>query len=118
MSRLGIIARNLTGTYSVARYGAGTWTTGVFAKGSPTTVSVPGTVQPISGREFQAVPEGRRANEVRVIFTAVALQTEGPSNSADVVTVDGETWEVFHVEKHVGRGTTHYRSLISRMAIP
>lgn len=117
MSRLGIIARNLTGTYTVTRYAAGTWTSGVFTKGSGSTVSVAGAVQPVSGREFQALPEGRRANEVRVFFTATALLTEG-ATPADVVSIGGESWEVFHVETWTGRGVTHYRCLVSRLAVP
>ncbi len=117
MSRLGIITRHLTGTYSVARYGATTWAAGVATKPSPSTVSVPGRIEPISGREFQALPEGRRANEVRAIFTAVPLLTEG-ATPADILTVGGESWEVFHTETHVARGVTHYRSLISRLAVP
>lgn len=117
MSRLGAITRFASGTYSVARYGAGTWTSGRFVKASPSNVSIVASVQPVGGREFAALPEGRRANEVRVVYTATALLTEG-AGSADIVTIDGEAWEVFKVETWPAWGVTHYRAFVSRVTIP
>lgn len=118
MSRLGAITRFASGTYSVSRHGTGTWTTGVFAKASPSTISIVASVQPVGGRDFAALPEGRRANEVRVIYTATLLRTEGPAGSADEITIDGEAWEIFKVETWPAWGVTHYRAFASRKAIP
>lgn len=117
MSRLGAITRFATGTYSVARYGAPTWSDGIGTKAAPSTISIVASVQPVGGREIRALPEGRRGNEVRVIYTATLLQTE-TSGSADIVTIDGEPYEVFKVETWIAWGVTHYRAFASRTSIP
>lgn len=112
------ITRFATGTYTVSRFGAGTWSAGVFTRATPTTFSIVASVQPVTGREIRALPEGRRGDEVRVVYTATALRTEGATGSADTVSIDGEAWEVFKVESWIAWGETHYRAMVSRTAAP
>lgn len=117
MSRLGAITRFASGTYTVSRYGAPAWADGLATKASPSTFSIVASVQPVGGREIRALPEGRRGNEVRVVYTATLLRTEA-AGSADIVTIGGEPWEVFKVETWEAWGVTHYRAFVSRTSIP
>lgn len=112
MSRIAAITRFASGTYSVARYGAVTWSNGVATKPAPTVFSVLASVQPVGGREFRSLPEGRRGDEVRVVYTETALAI------GDVLTIGGESWETFKAETWTAWGTTHYRAFVSRMATP
>jgi hypothetical protein len=119
VSRLGAITRFASGTYTVSRYAAPAWVAGVATKATPSTLSIVASVQPVSGREIAALPEGRRANEVRVVYTSTALRTEGVSGgSADTISIDGEVWEVFKLETWSAWSETHYRAFISRVAVP
>lgn len=118
MSRLGAITRFASGTYTVSRYGAASWSSGVATKASPSTLSIVASVQPISGREIAALPEGRRANETRVVYTATLLRTEGSTGSADTISIDSEVWEVFKIETWPAWGETHYRAYVQRVAVP
>jgi hypothetical protein len=92
----GVIASFATGTYVVTRRGPTTvGSDGRADLATSSTFSILASVQPMSGRELQRLPEGMRVAERRVLFTATTLQVVG---APDVVRVDGEDWEVESVE--------------------
>lgn len=106
MDLVGLVESFATGTYEVSRRAAATFLRGVAVPASPQTFAIRASVQPAGGKDLLRLPEGRRTNETRVIFTTTQLYTgdQGSAYEADVVTVDGEGWEIQHCEDWVQAG--------------
>ena len=81
-------------------------------------LSVPGSVQPLSGRKLADLPESQRADDVRNFFTMTRLFTREPGFQPDVVTYKGELWRVASVGTWEMDGETHYECTIERTAVP
>lgn len=111
-SRLGeTIDRFVTGTYIVTRRSSETVdAAGMSVLADPTIFKIDASIQPITGRELEQLPEGQRSSEVRLVLTRSEMRTRLPGNAPDVITYQGETWTVFRVE----RWPTHYRAWITR----
>lgn len=106
-----------TGTYTVTRYAAGSYTNGVFTPGGTSTFSVAAAVQPIpQGRKLVIGPEGQSANDLRSLWTSTELRAT--AGTPDTVSIGSETWKVFEVETWTGLGETHYCAFVARQAIP
>jgi hypothetical protein len=89
-----------TGSYVVTRAAHGTTLRGRVQEGAQTTFSITAGAHPARGSDLLRLPEGRRNNETRVLFTTTQLQIGGidADFEADLVDIDGEDWEVQHVE--------------------
>jgi hypothetical protein len=108
------VARFATGTYSVTRAAnAGTYVDGVFVPGSTSTLSIAASVQPVSGRELQRLPEGLRTRELLSLFTVDALLVEAPGVRPDIITIRSETWQVERVERFAELGN-YYHVIVSK----
>lgn len=118
MSLLSVITRFATGTYTVTRTAAGGNTAGRYTAGATSTFSIVASVQPVTGRYLRVLAEGQRADEARLIFTSTELRTRTPTNEPDLLAVDGETWEVFRVNRWQHLGETHYVVMASRKVVP
>jgi hypothetical protein len=100
-------------TYVVTRRGP----TGVDGDGrallsAPSTLSISASVQPLSGRDLQRLPEGMRAAERLKLYTTTPLAAIG---APDVVTIDGDDYEVEHVERWTGFGAgADYYKIVAR----
>lgn len=94
------IAEFATGTYAVSRKIAGTFVDGIAVPAVATTVQIVASVQSPVGRDLDLVPEDRRSNESRVVFTADPLYTGGEAAAfeADHVSIDGVDFEVHRCE--------------------
>lgn len=103
-----------TGTYAVTRRGPATYVNGRKTDAAPTVVNVDGCVQPVTGRDLQRLPEGRRGGETIKILTVVELFTEDASHAADTLSIDGYTWEVASAERW-GTMASYYRSLLTKV---
>lgn len=103
-----------TGTYTVTRRAKATFSAGRAVAGSTSTLSITAAVVPASGRDLLRLPEGRRATETRIVFTATQLVVGGQasSNEADLVNIDGATWEVQQIETFPG----YYRAIVQAQA--
>jgi len=111
LSRL--VDRFATGTYVVTRAAAATsYTDGVRAAPSTTTLSVVGAVQPIPGKDLERLPEGIRDSDVRYIWTKVALRC-GPDTEPDQVAIEGASWQVEEVRDWSLSGT-YFRSIVRK----
>lgn len=90
----------LTHTLTVTRRGASQVVRGRVVAPAPTTLTIAASVQPASGRDLLRLPEGRRTTETRVIYTTTQLLVgaQGGANEADLVQLDGNTWEIQMVE--------------------
>lgn len=120
MDLASLIESFATGTYTVTRRAraAQPFVRGIAQSTTNSTVTIRGSVQPASGKDLLRLPEGRRVVETRTLFTTTKLYTggQGATHEADLVTIDGDSWEVQHVESWVqaaagGTGTA-YRCLL------
>lgn len=100
-----LMAAFVTGTYTVTRRARGRLVHGKITDGATTTVLITASVSPASGKDLLRLPEGRRTNESRVVFTTTELYTGGQVGSetqatyqADRILIDGKDYEVSHVE--------------------
>lgn len=105
-----------TGVYTVSRPGAGTVSAGVYTPGAATTFTIDAVVQPV-GHDLRVVPEGRRVEDVRRIYTVTLLRST--ASGPDVVTIDGDPYEVFRVDgPWTMDGETHYVAYAARQTVP
>ncbi len=92
-----VIASLDTGSYTVTRRAAAGYDTHGRAQASGTsTLTIDASVQPANGRDLLRLEEGRRTVETRVVYTPTQLLTggQGSANEADLIAIDGRTWEV------------------------
>ena len=118
MSRASTISRLRSGTtYTVTRRGQGSYdNNGIYtAAGSPSTFSIIASIQPVTGRALEQLPEAYHTDEVRQVFTSTELFAGTPTNAPDELSVDGVTWYVFQVAKWDAHGELHYEAMISRV---
>ena len=71
----------------------GEYTNGYYHENILSTFSVFASIQPLSDREMQSLPEGRRNKETYKLFSFSLLNTVEEQNR-DVVIINGETFEV------------------------
>lgn len=103
-----------TGTYTVTRYGVASYgSDGRLDAPSSAPLSVPAVVIPLSGRELQRLPEGLRTSELLQVFSSVALKTQGPGQAPDSIAIDGDAYQVQHVEPWSTLGN-YYRAIVAK----
>lgn len=92
-------ATGTTGLYTVTRRQVGVFLRGIAQPTTDVTFTITASIQPASGKDMLRLPEGRRANETRTLFTATQLYTgdQGSGYEADLVEVDGDLWELVTV---------------------
>lgn len=88
-----------TGTYTVKRPAATTYTGGRRNAPSTTTFTVIAAVVPATGRQLERLPEGLRTNETKAMYAKGVLRAavEG-AQEPDVVEIDGADWQVANVK--------------------
>jgi hypothetical protein len=103
MELSGVLDSFATGTYTVTRRtvaGTGYDSSGVKTAPTTATFSISGLFHPAAGRDLQRLPEGMRTREVRVLLTPTLLRGAGGGFEPDLITADGDTWEVSMVERY------------------
>jgi len=88
------------GSYTVTRRQRAAYSRGIAQPTNDFTITIKACVQPATGKDLLRLPEGRRSNETRVLFTTTELDCGDVDSDfeADTVTIDGAFWEVQHVE--------------------
>lgn len=122
MSILESIDSLATGTYTVTRRAAGTWVNGVYTPNPiTTTFTIRAVVQPafnlnrvIGGADMRHLDEGQFIWDTQVLYTQTPLVTRTTTNDPDIITIDGDDWTAFRVEKWDLAGQVHYRVIMSR----
>ncbi len=116
MSQLQGVIAAWGSSYNVTRRTKGALgSNGVYSAGTQTTVAITASIQPVSGDELKSLPEGQHLQSVRVVYTTTELKASSSTHDPDRFTLDGDTYEVFKLEKHSAWGGTHYRAYIARM---
>lgn len=96
--------------YPLKRTSGGEYVDGIWQSTGDENLEVKGSVQPLTGREIQRIPEGRRNTERKKIYTGDLLQP-GESDTlknADEITIDGDIFQVETVEPWNG----HYKAML------
>lgn len=98
-----------SGYYLVARPAAKTVSNGVVDSPPATYFWSKGSMQPVPGRDVQKLPEGIREKELKAFFTCDELKTKATAltGEPDRVTVDGELFEVAHLDDWMQLGAYH-----------
>lgn len=106
-----------TGTYTVTRRAAATYVAGILTPGATSTLSIVAAVVPATGRDLERLPEARRSVETRAVFTATALKigAQAAPYESDLVSIEGDSWEVQHLETWPGLAG-YYRAIVQRKA--
>lgn len=110
----GVIASLQTGTYTVTRQRAGAHVKGRYTPGATSAVQIVASIQPVTGRTLQDLPEGQRGEETRVVFTETEIRSRAPGVEPDRITIDGESWTCIRSERWQGLGGTHWRAYFQR----
>ena len=101
-------------TLTVTRYAAPTLTAGRAVAGATSSLTVAASVQPLSSKELDLVPEGMRARGVRKVFSATRLLVQP---MPDRFTYQSDVWEVTE-EKDWLDVAGYYRYLVTRVTLP
>lgn len=98
-----------SGHYLVMRPAAKSVVNGVVDSPPPAYFWALGSMQPTMGRDVQKLPEGIRERESKVFFTTEVLRTKATATTGqpDQVTVDGELFEVSHLDDWQQLGAYH-----------
>lgn len=118
MSLSGVIGRFKTGTYNVTRTAVGVRVNQVYVPGATTVIPIDASIQPVSGRMLQDLPEGQHAEESRLVYTRTELKTRTPGTDPDIISIDGEDYRVTRVEKYGTISGGHYRVWAERVVVP
>jgi hypothetical protein len=104
---------NGAGSYTVTRRAAPTTVAGRTVLGSTSTFNITASVQPHDGRNLRALPEGRHAEDIRIIYTAGAVRV------GDTVAISAEAFEIYKVDGPWELdGDAHCRASAARQVIP
>lgn len=79
---------------TVTRRAASTYTAGRLDTPSTSTFGIAASVQPTSGKDLQRLPEGSRTAETRTVYTSTELRCQTAAQAPDLLTLEGESWEV------------------------
>lgn len=114
MSLSDTITNFKTGTYVVTRTTVSSFDgNGKKVGGTVSTHSIDGSLQPATGRELRALPESRRGDEIRVLYTIAEIKGPSATFEPDMIEIDDDDWEVIKVE-YFAVISNHYRSTIAR----
>lgn len=114
MDAASLISHFATGTYTVTRRASKTLERGRAEDGATSTLTIIASVQPASGRDLMRLPEGRRSVETRVVYTATQLLigAQGSGFESDLISIDGNTWEVQQVQSWESVDPPYWRCIV------
>ena len=87
---------------------------GDWVKGTTSQFTITASVQPLTGKEMELLPEGRRESQSYKLYSATKLLTvkTAPKDNADLVTYDGRNFEVLIVEDWQNSIINHYKIIV------
>ena len=100
---------------SARRPSAGQYIAGVWQNGAWASFTFVGTIQPLSGQEYDKLPEGRRETAAYSVITTTALRGLDSTVNPDHVLAFGDWCEVVRVEPWQSGILPHYRCIVQRL---
>ena len=100
-----LFPRTISMIHRTAELVNGRWTT------SEAEGSFVGSVQPVSGKDLQFLPEGRRDIGMVKVYsnTALAVSVEGSNTPGDIVLWAGKKWEVIRELVYANDIINHFK---------
>lgn len=94
---------------------SGAYVEGVWQEGvDPQPFTIQASVQPLMGRELQALDEGRRQRAAVRLYTEFQLRPVADGKNPDRLTLDGQDFEVISVEDWTKGGMIpHFKAVAS-----
>jgi hypothetical protein len=119
VSLLHVIASFQSGVFQVYRAAGGTYTAGRYVAAAAATFTVAASVQPLGKAQLQLLPEGQRASDARMLWTATELFTRDANQAPDVVVIEGERFYVLNVSEFFRNyeSPSHYAVVLAREAV-
>lgn len=110
----------MEGTWTVTRRAPSTNDGhGRAVAGSPSTFTIDGSLQPAGGgRKVELAAAAAEGREVRTLIADATLNPATPTQAADVVSVDGEDWEVVAAEHWSDDEDDFTTAIVARVAVP
>ena len=106
--------------YTVKRTVAGSYVNGVYVEGAETTLTIQASVQPMSGNDLVAVPEGRRAADMVKLYTSTDLFSQGDAGSGqspDRLVWLGKDYEISSKDVRQMGVISHYKMYAIKVPI-
>jgi len=102
---------------TVERSIGGTMDHGRYTEGTPTTLGITASIQPLQPDEMQLLPEGRRPEESFRLYTDTQLLTanRATNKNADIVTIAGTQYEVLSCATWQNEIIPHYKAIVSKI---
>ena len=102
---------------TVKRKTAGSYINGFWVAGTNTVLTIKASVQPLSGKDIELLPEGKRLAGGYKLFTDDTLKVaiEGTSQDSDTVSIYGFDYEVIGQEIWANNLINHNVSLVSKV---
>ena len=103
---------------TVTRKSGGEFVNGIWTPGTTAEVPIEASVQPASPDDMQRLPEGRRQDKAYVLRSDQELLEvdDNAEQSADLVTIGGETYEVMRCSRWQNSIINHFESLVVRQS--
>jgi hypothetical protein len=116
MNVAALIARFATGSYTVTRTVASTYSSaGILVPGGTSQITIQACIEPTSGLDLEVAAASQIDGETRALYTTSQLVARSPANDPDIVTIDSEPWVVFNAARwQAFDGVTVYRCLLAR----
>ena len=96
---------------------SGSYVQGRWTPGTPAVIQFSASVQPLRGKELEALPEGRRQAAAFKLYTDFKLLTvnnQGQKNPDVIVNpIDGLKYEVLQVFPWQNGVLSHYKAIIA-----
>lgn len=104
--------------YTITRKAAGSYVNGLFVAGSPSTLTIQASIQPVSGEDLKPLPEGRRLDDYIKVYTDSNLQMlqESTGKQPDQLTWRGHTYECISVDARQMDVINHYKYIFSKVS--
>ena len=103
---------------SITRHAAGSYVNGLFVAGSPSTITIQASIQPATGEDIKALPEGRRLDDYVKVYTDADLQVLEEVNGLqpDKLTWRGHTYECISSDVRQMGVINHFKYIFSKVS--
>lgn len=104
-------------TQTIKRVTAGSYVDGVWVPGTESTFTIQASVQPMTGEDMKALPEGRRMSDHVKAYTSENLQVLGEvvGLQPDKLVWRGHDYECIQVDVRQMSVINHYKYIFSRV---
>ena len=96
--------------FLVIRKQPGSYVNGHWVNGTAELFEIQASVQPMSGKDMEMLPEGRRGSQAVKIYTSTQLRTVDDANPAEVQAF-GSAFELVTVEPWQSNVISHYKCI-------